>query len=101
MTELKSKDFKKNDKVELSGYFDVHSHGNGFQLRREDNYYSIIPVAKKHDQLGVKEIGWEVNNHKNRFDELHEAIEYVLEEEGVSVKIENVREYYGKEEVEE
>jgi len=98
MTELKSEDFKQNDRVELSGYFDVHAHGNGFQLRRDGNFYSIIPVAKKHDQIGVKEIGWEVNSDKNRFDELHKAIEYVLDEENVSVKVENIKEYYGKEE---
>lgn len=79
MSEVKSEVFKENDRVELSGYFDVHAHGNGFQLRRDDNFYFIIPFAKKHDQLGVKEIGWEVNSGENRFDELHEAIEYVLD----------------------
>jgi hypothetical protein len=94
---LKSKDFKENERVTLSGYFDVHVHGNGFQLRRNGNFYSIVPVAKKHDLIGVKEIGWEVNNDDHRFDELHKAIEYVLKEEKLSVYVEDVEEYYGKE----
>lgn len=96
MSNVKSEDFKENDRVELSGYFDVHAHGNGFQLRREDRTYSIIPVDGR-----LSNFKWEVNKSKNTFDELHDAIEYVLDEENISVKVETVKEYYGMEEVEE
>jgi len=98
MREVKSENFKHNDRVELSAYFDVHAHGNGFQLRRDDRTYSIIPVPEDYNIEGVKEIGWEVNNDRHRFGELHKAIEYVLEEENVSAKVEPIMEYYGKEE---
>jgi len=100
MSDVKSEDFKENDRVELSGYFDVHAHGNGFQLRRDGNFYSIIPIKKPRDQGFGQKIGWEVNRDKNRFDELHEAIEYVLDQEKLSVRVENIREYYGKEDEE-
>ena len=96
MSDVKSENFKANDRVELSGYFDVHAHGNGFQLRRDDTPYSIIPVIKK-DSWG-RSIHWEVNSHENRFDELHEAIEYVLDQENVSVSVESIKEYYEMEE---
>lgn len=95
MAEIKRSDIKDNERVELSVYFDVFSHGNGFQLKREDNYYSIIPIKKAREKGFGQEIGWEVNNDKNRFDSLIEAIKYVLDEEGVSVKVHSIQEFYG------
>jgi hypothetical protein len=100
MSDVRSEDFKENERVELSGYFDVHAHGNGFQLRRDGSFYSIIPIKKSRDEGFGQKIGWEVNSDKNRFDELHKALEFVFEEEGVSVSVEEIREYYGKEDEE-
>lgn len=94
-----SKDFKHNDRVKLSEVFQVHAHGNGFQLKRKDTTYSIIPIKQARETGFGQKIGWEVNKDTNRFDELHKAIEYVLEQEDVSVKVESIKEYYGIEEV--
>jgi hypothetical protein len=103
MTEIKSEDLKKNDRVELSGYFDVHVHGNGFQLRREDRTYSIIPFVKGIEHFGTAENLWEVSGSEgsdgiNRYDSIHDAIEAILDEEEVSVKVESIKEYYNIEE---
>lgn len=89
MTESKSSGFKDNDRVELSGYFDVFTHGNGFQLRREDRTYSITPVDGR-----LSDFKWEVNSDENQFEDLPSAIEYVLQEEDVSVKVHNIEEFY-------
>jgi hypothetical protein len=85
---------KENDRVRLSAEFEVFTHGKGFQLRRNGNFYSIIPITKSHDIFGVKEIGWEVNNGQNRFDNLLSAIKYVLNQEDVSVEVLDIQTFY-------
>lgn len=99
MTEIKFEELKKNDRVELSGYFDVHVHGNGFQLRREDRTYSIVPYVEGIEHFGTAENTWEVRGEEgsdgiNRYDSIHDAIKAILEHEGVSVNVENIKEYY-------
>ena len=89
MTEIKRSDIKENDRVELSEYFDVFSHGNGFQLKREDRTYSIIPVDGR-----LSDFRWEVKSDENQFKDLVSAIKFVLEEEDVSVKVHGIREFY-------
>ena len=103
MTEVKNQDFKANDRVELSEYFDVHVHGNGFQLRRDDRTYSIVPYVKGIEHFGTAENTWEVSGPEgsdgiNRYDSIHDAIQAILEHEGVSVKVESIKEYYKIEE---
>jgi len=58
--DVKNSGVERTDRVELSGAFEVHSHDNGFQLRRSDRSYSIIAVAFEQGINGVREIGWEV-----------------------------------------
>lgn len=104
MTEIKSEELKKNDRVELSGYFDVHVHGNGFQLRKDDRTYSIVPYVKGIEHFGTAENTWEVSGPEgsdgiNRYDSIHDAIEAILDEEDVSVNVESIKEYYNIEEV--
>lgn len=91
ITSLRSSDIKENERVELSGYFQVYSHGNGIQLVRDNRTYSIVPV------LGRSK--WEVNDYQKessypRFDDLNQAIEYVLEEESVEVKVHGPSDFY-------
>lgn len=97
--DVKNSDIERTDRVELSGYFDVHSHDSGFQLSREDRTYSIIPVTMNNGFVSQK-IGWEVleieeaGGGKEQFEGLTEAIEYVLQEEGVKVSVYPVRDFY-------
>lgn len=91
--EIKNSGIKDNDRVELSSYFEVYSHGNGFQLKREDTTYSIIPIKRAREGFG-QYIGWEVNSDKHRFDNLVEAIEYVLEKEQVEVPVWPIKDFY-------
>ena len=90
MTGIKDSDFKDNDRVELSGYFDVYTHANGFQLKKEDRTYSIIPIDGR-----LSNFRWEVNNDQNQFEDLPSAIEYILDEENISVKVHSIKEFYG------
>ena len=89
MTDIKNSGMKDNDRVELSGYFDVFSHGKGFQLKKEDRTYSIIPVDGR-----LSDFRWEVNSYENQFEDLVSAIEFVLKEEDVSVKVHGIKEFY-------
>jgi len=96
MSNIKQHDFKENDRVELSGYFDVHVHGNGFELRRDDRTYSIIPYVAGVEHFGTAENNWEVRGEEgsegiNRYDSIHGAIQAILEHEAVSVKVESIK----------
>lgn len=90
--QIKRTEIKDNDRVQLSTYFEVYSHGNGFQLKKGDTTYSIIPI-KKPREFGWG-IGWEVNRSKNQFDNLVKAIEYVLKQEQVQVPVWPVKDFY-------
>jgi len=87
-------DFYVSDRVKLSDYFDVYAHGKGFQLKKDDETYSIVPVKLQSEGFLHQSIGWEVDECGNNFHELHEAIEYVLNLEGITVEVYNLKEFY-------